>query len=71
MKIMVFGCFGGVDIVCFEYYSEGIVLLYILCVDIDYVIFEVDIIYGKFGVKVWIYCGEVFFIKKKIEEGGK
>lgn len=41
-----------------------------LCVDIDYVYVEVDIIYGKLGVKVWIYCGEVFFIKN-ISGGGK
>lgn len=59
------------DIVCVEYYSEGIVFFYILCVDIDYVWEEVDIIYGKLGVKVWIYCGEVFFMKKNNVEGGK
>lgn len=59
------------DIVCLEGYFEGIVLFYILCVDIDYVWEEVDIIYGKLGVKVWIYCGEIFLMKKNIEKGGK
>lgn len=60
----------GVDIVCVEGYLEGIVLFYMFCVDIDYVWEEVDIIYGKFGVKVWIYCGEVFLVCKNIK-GGK
>lgn len=42
-----------------EGYLEGCVFLYILRVDVDYVIVEVKIIYGILGIKVWIYYGEV------------
>lgn len=59
IKVEVSGCLGGVEIVCIEWYCEGCVLLYILCVDIDYNIFEVYIIYGVIGVKVWIFKGEI------------
>lgn len=59
IKVEVSGCLGGVEIVCFEWYCEGCVFLYIFCVDIDYVILEVVIIYGIIGVKVWIFKGEV------------
>lgn len=57
--VNVLGCFGGVEIVCIEWYCEGCVLLYILCVDIDYVLLEVMIFYGIIGVKIWIFKGEI------------
>lgn len=60
IKVNVGGCFNGVEIVCLEWYCEGCVLLYILCVDIDYGFVEVKMIYGIIGIKVWIYKGEVF-----------
>lgn len=44
---------------CLEFYCEGCVLLYILWVDIDYGLYEVKIIFGWIGVKVWIYKGDI------------
>lgn len=59
IKVEVLGCLGGVEIVCIEWYCEGCVFLYIFCVDIDYLIMCVEMIYGMIGVKVWIFCGEI------------
>ena len=52
-----------------ESYSEGTVPLHTLRADIDYAHAEADTTYGKLGVKVWIYRGEVL-PKKKSKEGG-
>ncbi len=71
MKTMVSGRLGGADIARSEYYSEGTVPLHTLRADIDYATSEADTTYGKLGVKVWIYRGEVLPTKKKNEEGGK
>lgn len=65
---MILGRLNGVEIVRFEWVVEGKVFLYILRVDIDYVVVIVYIIYGVLGIKVWIFYGEVFFSKK---EGGE
>lgn len=53
-----------------EFYFDGIVFLYMFCVDIDYFWDEVYIIYGVLGIKIWIYCGEVFLVKKNNEVKG-
>lgn len=45
--------------------------MHTLRADIDYATSEADTTYGKLGVKVWIYRGEVLPTKKKNEEGGK
>ena len=71
IKTMVSGRLGGADIARSEYYSEGTVPLHTLRADIDYGTAEADTTYGKLGVKVWIYRGEVLPTKKKTEEGGK
>jgi small subunit ribosomal protein S3 len=72
IKTMVSGRLGGADIARSEYYSEGTVPLHTLRADIDYAAVEADATYGKLGVKVWIYRGEVLPTKKKAsEEGGK
>lgn len=60
IKVCIFGCLNGFDMSCIEEYKEGCMLLYIFCVDIDYVIKEVLMVYGIIGVKVWICKGEVF-----------
>lgn len=54
---------------CVEVYLDGMVLLYMFCVDIDYLWVEVWMIYGKLGVKIWIYCGEIL-LEKKFVKGG-
>lgn len=70
IKTMVSGRLGGADIARSEHYSEGTVPLHTLRADIDYAHAEADTTYGKLGVKVWIYRGEVLPAKKKSEEGG-
>jgi small subunit ribosomal protein S3 len=71
IKTQVSGRLGGADIARAEHYSEGTVPLHTLRADIDYSTAEADTTYGKLGVKVWIYRGEVLPTKKKSEEGGK
>ena len=71
IKTQVSGRLGGADIARAESYSEGTVPLHTLRADIDYATAEADTTYGKLGVKVWIYRGEVLPTKKKAsEEGG-
>ncbi|MDR7080456.1 small subunit ribosomal protein S3 [Neobacillus niacini] len=71
IKTMVSGRLGGADIARAEHYSEGTVPLHTLRADIDYAHAEADTTYGKLGIKVWIYKGEVLPTKKKPAEGGK
>ena len=59
IKTQVSGRLGGADIARAEHYSEGTVPLHTLRADIDYAHAEADTTYGKLGVKVWIYRGEV------------
>lgn len=53
------GRLGGAEIARSEHYHEGTILLQTLRADIDYGFAEADTTYGKIGVKVWIYKGEV------------
>lgn len=71
IKTMVSGRLNGADIARSESYSEGTVPLHTLRADIDYAWEEALTTYGKLGVKVWIYRGEVLPAKKKVEKGGK
>lgn len=59
IKTQVSGRLGGADIARAEHYSEGTVPLHTLRADIDYATAEADTTFGKLGVKVWIYRGEV------------
>ena len=61
----------GADIARSEGYSEGTAPLHTLRADIDYAWEEADTTYGKLGVKVWIYRGEILPTKKNTEKGGK
>ncbi|MFC0013875.1 MULTISPECIES: 30S ribosomal protein S3 [Allobacillus] len=65
IKTMVSGRLGGADIARAEYYSEGTVPLHTLRADIDYGTAEADTTYGKLGVKVWIYRGEILPTKNE------
>ena len=71
IKTQVAGRLNGADIARSEGYSEGTVPLHTLRADIDYAWEEADTTYGKLGVKVWIYRGEVLPTKKNTEKGGK
>ena len=59
IKAAVSGRLGGADIARTEFYSEGTIPLQTLRADIDYGFAEADTTYGKIGVKVWIYNGEI------------
>jgi small subunit ribosomal protein S3 len=65
IKTAVSGRLGGADIARTEFYSEGTIPLQTLRADIDYGFAEANTTYGKVGVKVWIYKGEVFPTKEK------
>ena len=68
IKVAVSGRLAGAEMARTETYTEGTVPLHTLRADIDYAHKEADTIYGKIGVKVWIYKGEILPAKK--ENGG-
>lgn len=72
IKTQVAGRLGGAEIARTEQYHEGTIPLQTLRADIDYGFAEADTTYGKIGVKVWIYKGEVLPEVKKVKqtEGG-
>lgn len=67
IKTAVSGRLGGADMARTEGYSEGTIPLQTLRADIEYGFAEADTTYGKLGVKVWLYKGEVL-PTKKVEE---
>ena len=71
IKTQVSGRLNGADIARSEGYSEGTVPLHTLRADIDYAWEEADTTYGKLGVKVGSYRGEILPTKKNTEKGGK
>ena len=71
IKTAVSGRLGGADMARTEFYKEGTIPLQTLRADIDYGFYEADTTYGKIGVKVWIYKGEVLGKKKANTEGGE
>ena len=68
IKTKVSGRLGGADMARSEGYSEGTTPLHTLRADIDYATSEADTTFGKIGVKVWIYKGEI--LKQKKSKGG-
>ena len=71
IKTSVSGRLGGADMARTEFYSEGTIPLQTLRADIDYGFAEADTTYGKVGVKVWIYKGEVLPVKGNKEGSDK
>ncbi|MCI8791141.1 MAG: 30S ribosomal protein S3 [Lachnospiraceae bacterium] len=69
IKAACAGRLGGADIARTEFYSEGTIPLQTLRADIDYGFAEADTTYGKVGVKVWIYKGEILPTKGNQAEG--
>ncbi len=59
IKVACSGRLGGAEIARTEHYHEGTIPLQTLRADIDYGFYEANTTYGKIGVKVWIYRGEV------------
>lgn len=71
IKIMVSGRLGGAEIARSEQYHEGTIPLQTIRADIDYGFAEAATTYGRLGVKVWIYKGEVLHDSRKTsKEGG-
>ena len=66
VKTLVSGRLNGADIARSEGYSEGTIPLHTLRADVDYALSEADTTFGKIGVKVWIYKGEI--LENKLEE---
>ncbi|MES2730278.1 MAG: 30S ribosomal protein S3 [Bacteroidota bacterium] len=60
IKVKVSGRLGGAEMARTEQYKEGRIPLHTLRADIDYAISEAQTVYGKIGIKVWIFKGEVF-----------
>lgn len=60
IKVKVSGRLGGAEIARSEQYKEGRVPLHTLRADIDYALSEAQTVYGKIGIKVWIFKGEVY-----------
>jgi len=71
IKTMVSGRLNGADIARSETHAEGTVPLHTLRADIDYSWEEANTTYGKLGIKVWIYRGEILPARKTTEKGGK
>ncbi len=69
IKTAVAGRLGGADMARTEFYNEGTIPLQTLRADIDYGFAEAETTYGKTGVKVWIYLGEVLPVKAVKAEG--
>ena len=71
IKTSVSGRLGGADMARSEGYTEGTIPLHTLRADVDYAAAEADTTFGKIGVKVWIYKGEILNKKnKKNAKGG-
>jgi small subunit ribosomal protein S3 len=60
IKIKVSGRLGGAEMARTEQYKEGRIPLHTLRADIDYAVSEAGTVYGKIGIKVWIFKGEVY-----------
>ena len=73
IKTACSGRLGGAEIARSETYHEGTIPLQTLRADIDYGFAEANTQYGRIGVKVWIYRGEILTAKKtvKVAEGGE
>lgn len=67
VKTLVSGRLGGAEMARSEGYSEGNVPLHTLRADIDYALSEAMTTYGKLGIKVWIYKGEILPAKREAE----
>ena len=70
IKITLSGRLGGAEIARSETYHEGTIPLQTIRADIDYGFAEADTTYGKLGVKVWIYKGEVLSDNRRNKKEG-
>lgn len=68
IKVMLAGRLNGVDMARTDWHSEGTVPLHTLRADIDYAHAEADTTFGKIGVKVWVYKGDILGDNKEMLE---
>lgn len=71
IRVQCSGRLGGAEMARTEWYREGRVPLHTLRADIDYGFSEANTTFGKIGVKVWIYLGDVILDEKDIEKESK
>ena len=71
IRVQCAGRLGGAEMARTEWYREGRVPLHTLRADIDYGFAEANTTFGKIGVKVWVYLGDVLLDKAEIEEKRK
>ena len=71
IRVQCAGRLGGAEMARTEWYREGRVPLHTFRADIDYGFAEANTTFGKIGVKVWIYLGDVLLDKAEIEEKRK
>ncbi|MEQ8423993.1 MAG: 30S ribosomal protein S3 [Cyclobacteriaceae bacterium] len=60
IKVKLSGRLGGAEMARTEQYKEGRIPLHTLRADIDYAVSEAQTVYGKIGIKVWVFKGEIF-----------
>ena len=60
IKVQVSGRLGGAEMARTEHYKEGRTPLHTLRADIDYALSEAQTVYGKLGIKVWVFRGEIY-----------
>ncbi len=60
IKVKLSGRLGGAEMARTEQYKEGRIPLHTLRADIDYAVTEAQTVYGKIGIKVWVFKGEIF-----------
>jgi small subunit ribosomal protein S3 len=70
IKLKLSGRLGGAEMARSEGYKEGRVPLHTLRADIDYAISEAQTVYGKIGIKVWVFKGEVYGKRDLTPNGG-
>ena len=71
IKVSVSGRLGGAEMARTEFYKEGMIPLQTIRADIDYGFAEAHTTYGKLGVKVWIYKGEILTKSKELKGGNE
>src|SRR4030066_445917 len=69
IRVQCAGRLGGAEMARTEWYREGRVPLHTLRADIDYGFSEANTTFGKIGVKVWIYMGDIILDKEEIQKG--
>jgi len=60
IKVQISGRVGGAEMARSEMYKEGLIPLHTLRADIDYALVEAHTTYGRIGIKVWIFKGEIY-----------